>query len=257
MEKTAFFSDVHGNLEALETVLDHMRDQDPDRVICLGDLVGYGARPVKVLDRIRRLTPDFLLRGNHDEALLNGAYGFNPVARRALEWTRDRIENESPAEQKEAALDLLRSTDPSESEEDRLYVHASPRRPLMEYILPSDCHSLIEEVPEKIRKNFQQVDRLCFFGHTHQPGIITEDGQYLRPGQMGGQKNLDPDQKYMVNPGSVGQPRDGNPNASYLVLENDTVTFHRVEYNISIAQERIRKEEVLDNRLASRLAKGK
>ncbi len=249
MTRTAIISDIHANNDALEAVFDDM--EDVDRLICIGDLVGYGAEPIEVLKRVRDEQFDLVLQGNHDHAILNGASNFNPLARRAIEWTREKIKAEEPE-----FLSFLNKLSSSHSEDQTLYVHASPRDPLMEYMLPSDCFSIMADVPQKIRENLELVDHLCFFGHTHKPGVITERAEYMVPETLGFNVKFESDKKYMVNVGSVGQPRDGDPRACYVTIEGKTLQYHKVEYNIESAQRKIRAVDALDNRLAVRLESG-
>jgi predicted phosphodiesterase len=249
MTNTAILSDIHGNYDALEAVLDDM--EEVERCICIGDLVGYGAEPIKVLQRVREEKFDLVLKGNHDDAVINGASNFNPLARKSIDWTRQVIQEEAPD-----LISYIETLSSSHSEGRILYVHASPRDPLMEYLLPSDCFSIMSDVPEKIRENLDLVDHLCFFGHTHKPGIITEEADYLVPETLGSRAEFEEDKKYLVNVGSVGQPRDGDPRACYVTTDGDAVEYHKVEYDIASAQKKIRAVDALDNRLAMRLESG-
>ncbi len=251
MEKTALISDIHANLEALTAVLDDIEEQGVERVVCLGDLIGYGADPVAVIARVREADMDFVLRGNHDEAILNGAFDFNPLAQRSIDWTRTTLEDADSE-----WISFLEALPSSRTEEDRLFVHASPRDPIMEYLLPSDCFSLMNDIPPKIRENFERVDRLCFLGHTHKPGIISEDAEYQIPESFDYEFTFDEDEKYIVNVGSVGQPRDGDRRSCYAISDGRRVEFRKVPYDIESAQEKIREVDMLDNRLAERLANG-
>lgn len=249
MTRTAIVSDIHSNYDALDAVLEDM--QDMDRLICIGDLVGYGAEPIEVVQRIREEEFDLVLKGNHDDAMINGAAKFNPLARKAIDWTRERIKEREPE-----FISYLEELSSSHTEERTLYVHASPRDPLLEYLLPSDCFSIMKDIPEKIQENLDIVDNICFFGHTHKPGVITEKADYLVPESIGSSLEIDEDKKYLINVGSVGQPRDGDPRACYVVLDDNHLEYHRVEYDVESAQRKIQAVDALDNRLAMRLESG-
>jgi len=251
MEETAFVSDIHANLEALTAVLEDIQEQGVDRIACLGDLIGYGADPVAVINKVREMDMDFVLRGNHDEAILNGAFDFNPLAQKSIDWTRATLEDEDSD-----LIAFLGEQSPSRSRDDLLFVHASPRDPVMEYLLPSDCFSLMKEVPSKIKENFELVERLCFLGHTHKPGVITEEAEYHVPDSFNFEFSFDEDRKYIVNVGSVGQPRDGDSRSCYAISDGTQVRYRKVPYDIGSAQEKIRAVNELDNRLADRLANG-
>lgn len=251
METTAVISDIHGNIEAFRAVLRDIEERDPARIICLGDLVGYGPNPVEVVREARSF--DVVLKGNHDHGLIQGTFGFNPVAARALDWSRNQIQN---AENSEALLDFLRERPETHEEEQLQFVHASPRDPLSEYILPSDCRSFLDGVPPKIEDLFSRIERVAFFGHTHKPGVITEASKYVRPSDMDHGMELEEGHKYLINVGSVGQPRDRDPRACYLVTDGYSITYHRIEYDRAKTQEKIRETEHLENVLADRLASG-
>jgi diadenosine tetraphosphatase ApaH/serine/threonine PP2A family protein phosphatase len=236
-------SDVHANLEALEAVLDHAGPVDG--VWFLGDAVGYGPDPNLCVERLRSLSPDIWLAGNHDWAALGrlDLAEFNPEARMAAEWTAERLSEEVRQE--------LERVEPRLDPEDLpiTMVHGSPRHPIWEYILDAATAT----------QNFDHFDRgLCFFGHTHVPTVYEEavDGAVRVPLTAGLSIVFD-DVRRMINPGSVGQPRDGDPRASYLLYdeENAWVTFHRVAYDLKITQEKILKAG-LPARLAARLDYG-
>ena len=136
-------------------------------------------------------------------------------------------------------------------EEDKVFVHGSPRNPLNEYVFPEDIHN-----PRKIEKVFGIVERFCFQGHTHVPGVFTEDGRFLRPDQIGGVYHLGA-QKAMINVGSVGQPRDGDPRSCYVILDDATVRFRRVEYPYEETANKIYAIPELDGFLGDRLRDGR
>jgi len=236
-------SDIHANIEALEAVLMHAGQFD--RAWFLGDAVGYGPDPNACVERLSELRPEVWLAGNHDWAALGklDLEAFNPDARRAAEWTGAQLSAPSRA--------ILDAAEPRVDLPDRdiTLVHGSPRRPVLEYVLDRGTAA----------ENFDAFDTaLCLFGHTHVPVAYEEaaDGAVRvgftldQPLALGGGR-------WLVNPGGVGQPRDGDPRASYakLDLERRQITFHRVGYAIAIVQRKILAAG-LPERLAARLEYG-
>jgi diadenosine tetraphosphatase ApaH/serine/threonine PP2A family protein phosphatase len=238
--RVAVISDIHANWPALEAVLADLSDQPPvDEVLCLGDVVGYGAEPVRCLDHVRA-EGWLALCGNHDRACVDpDVLGwFNDDAAQSIHWT---IEQLGPG--RIAWLEAL----PEESDHDAaLLVHASPRSPLYEYVL--DLHSAAANLEEL-------GDRLCFHGHTHVPGVFRHIGRGVEHEyDIGTMRIAGP---ALVNPGSVGQPRDRDPDASYGVweVEASTFEFRRVPYDRAAAQRSI-LEAGLPARFAYRLDSG-
>lgn len=234
--RRAVISDIHGNLEALTAVLDDVRDQRIDDLICLGDIVGYGPNPAECLDTIRGLCRCVL--GNVDAAVLlaqtelehRGAAEPRPVGR-TIDWTRRQLfDGEQSAARREFLDELARSARLGPW----LFVHASPRNPLHEYVMPSDV-----EPGRHMDQLFALVEHYACFGHTHLPGVITTRYEYIVPGACQYQYPLG-DGKLMVNAGSVGQPRDGDPRATYVILESDHVRFRRVAYEWQTTVAKIR-----------------
>lgn len=236
-------SDIHANLVALETVL---ADAPPfDIVWCLGDLVGYGPNPNECIERIQDF-PHVCLAGNHDWAALGklDLRSFNTDARNANLWTRSQL---TPG-----ARDYLNEL-PTHLEQEGFYLaHASPREPVWEYILDANV----------AYANFAHFSTpVCLIGHTHVPIVFELHEQQQRCDLM-----LSPlpnpvrlgQRRMIINPGSVGQPRDSDPRASYamLDLENMTWEFHRVAYPVEITQERMRARN-LPWRLIERLEMGR
>ena len=189
---TALISDLHGNVPALSTALADARERGAKRVVCLGDMVGYGARPRECLEQIIALcgegaaqlgfAPGLCLKGNHEHALLNSAEDFNPNARRAIEWTREEL-TRGDRERGYALWDYLGSLEAWGQEEHVLYAHGSPRDPVREYLLPRDARD-----PGKMAALFQAMGersggaaKVCFVGHSHVPAIYYEDGRFYRP----------------------------------------------------------------------------
>lgn len=248
--KRALISDIHSNAEALEAVFADITQQDVDDIYCLGDLVGYGPDPRACIDRIMKL-PVCLL-GNHDQGALFDPEGFNSGAERAIFWTRHQLENsnENPEKQHQR-WDFLGALPRTRQEGGLLFVHGSARNPLNEYVFPEDVYNR-----RKLEKIFSLIKHVAFQGHTHVPGIFTEDFQFLSPEDLGYEYRLG-DGKAMVNIGSVGQPRDGDPRACYVILENEVVHFRRVGYPLERTIEKVYAVPELDNFLGDRLRDGR
>ncbi|MFW6108054.1 MAG: metallophosphoesterase family protein [bacterium] len=252
---TAFVSDIHSNLEALRAVLADVEEQAPDRIVCLGDVVNYGPDPVRCL-RIAR-TFDLVLLGNHEEAVLYEPIGFNVHARDAATWTRKVLEPTIFSDgAKWANWNFIRAL-PTRSEEDSVYlVHASPRDPTGEYLLPNEADPLLGEPSEKLVNCFEMIDRLCFVGHTHLPGVFREHGPFATPEDLGGEWRVPDDGKAIINVGSVGQPRDRNPDACYAMFDGEVVRYHRVAYDREKTCEKVKAIKGLPDRGGTRLLKG-
>lgn len=240
--RTAVLSDIHSNLEALDAVLAAADDAGCRRVIVLGDIVGYGADPEGVIARLAERDA-VAIAGNHDLAA-TGAFDvswFNDVAATAIRWTAETISND--------ARGYLQALSPRRGTDAALLVHGSVRDPIAEYLL---------SIPDA-RASFALDDfSVAFFGHTHLPTVFrrTEDG--VVSGwvlDQGIELGLEPGVRYMLNPGSVGQPRDRDPRAAFLVWENGRVTGHRVPYPIEKAARKI-LDAGLPRWLADRLTLG-
>ena len=238
--RIAVLSDIHSNLPALDAVL---ADAGPvDGIWLLGDVVGYGPDPDGVIDRLRD-TGAQGVRGNHDAAAIGGSEidWFNPDARRAMEWTRTAI---SPA-----SVAWLRDLPERRSLDGCELVHGSPREPLWEYVtslsIARDNLALLHEP-------------IGLHGHTHVPVAFIEEGERVegRTPADGASLRLD-GRRALVNPGSVGQPRDGDPRASYMVLDPSagSMTWHRVAYDVEPVQAAMRAAG-LPGFLISRLSIG-
>ena len=225
--KILIISDIHANQTALETVL--AEAGSVDATWCLGDLVGYGPDPEQCVSRIRQLPNLVCVIGNHDAALLNliDTAAFNPEARQALHWTMDKLSTDS--------LDFLRSLSSRQDMELVTLAHASPRQPIWEYLLDTRTATT----------NFNYFDTpYCLVGHTHLPVLyyLPDESQMasLVIPENNTQLTLAP--RSIVNPGSVGQPRDRDRRAAYGILDTEEYVFHfrRVEYDIASVQDRMR-----------------
>ena len=250
--KTAIVSDIHGNLTALEAVLEDIQRVGVDRIVSLGDVIGYGPNPNECLDRVMEF--DFSILGNHDSSALFDPEGFNATAEQAIFWTREQLE--TPPDGAEAGhrrMEYLCQMPRAVEEEGVLFVHGSPRGPTNEYVFPEDVQN-----PKKMDKLFSLFSRLCFQGHTHVPGIFSADHRFTRPSDLDGPYSLITDQQsLMVNVGSVGQPRDGDPRSCYVIHESDSITFRRVEYDFEKTIQIIESIDALDDFLGHRLREGK
>jgi predicted phosphodiesterase len=250
----AFISDIHSNLAALKATL---ADIDAlgtvDRILCLGDVIGYGPQPVETLE-LTASRCKLILMGNHEHAVLHGAYGFHASAKKAIDWTRKTLDEVTPGSRRKALDLLIRELPVRHQIDDLLLVHGSPRDPVMEYVLESDLWDGAD--PHKMEEIFAHIPRLCFVGHTHRPGIFTEDRVFLPAAELPDGFDLSDGGKYLVNIGSVGQPRDRDARACYAIFSGDAVYWRRVAYDIPDTQSRFKDIPDLDPRLADRLALG-
>ena len=233
--KYLVISDIHANLEALEATLEAADSYD--RILVLGDLVGYGADPNGVIDRVRALPTAAIIRGNHDKVStgIDGVEGFNPVARKAVEWTTEALTTEN-----------------------RAWLVALPQGPVLVDDLTELCHGTPNDEDQYV---FDQIDALrairsarrplCLYGHTHVPAVYTLKEQQPPGGRSRSNQDgildgtapvhgspfriaLDDHSRYLVNCGSVGQPRDGDPRAAYGLLDTTAraVTIIRTPYDV-------------------------
>ncbi len=251
-ERRAIISDVHANLEALTAVLRHIKSQGISEIYCLGDTIGYGPDPVACLDLVMENCTVTLL-GNHDQAATFDPEGFNPIALRAIFWTRDQLDSGLGGRQKvDARWDFINELPRRHEEGQLLFVHGSPRDPVNEYVFP-------EHIYDKARMEnlMRRFEKYCFQGHTHIPGLFMESGRFFSPASIDQHAVLG-EEKMMVNVGSVGQPRDEDPRACYVELNiaNNTLRYHRVEYEADITARKIYAIPDLDNMLGDRLKRG-
>ena len=243
-------TDIHSNLEALEAVLERAGSQF-DQVICCGDLVGYGPNPNEVTETVRKLQPTVLIRGNHEKAALGltDLSLFNPLARSAALWTQTQL-----------------------SEENRRYLQAIPSGPAAASGFTVVHGSLLDEdqyvldLDDALQSLSFAAHSLTFFGHTHVQGgfVRFKDGRAgtlspeLRPGVSESRLALDSENKYLINPGSVGQPRDYDPRAAFAIYDQEVevVRFFRVGYPVERTQQKMR-EARLPQYLVDRLGLGR
>jgi predicted phosphodiesterase len=245
--RIAVLSDIHSNLEALDAVLARARDENAEATYVLGDIVGYGADPDAVTARLLEQPSVTLIAGNHDLAATGrfDTQWFNDVAATAIEWTTSVMRAET--------RDALSALEPRGSAAEGLLVHGSVVDPATEYVLHVDA----------ARASFNaEPFACCFFGHTHLPTLFVRDKQTRIDGRTlrdGVRVTLDGDSdRYMINPGSVGQPRDGDPRASMMIFDTSerSAVVHRVPYPIEQAAAKIR-DAGLPRVLADRLSAGR
>ncbi|MCH2145025.1 MAG: metallophosphatase family protein [Phycisphaerales bacterium] len=275
--RTVIISDVHANLEALETVLEDVAGRAHDRIICLGDVIGYGPDPCACIDLVEQHC-EFSLLGNHDYACLYEPTNFNPIAVQGSYWTRAQFEPEGDglrnddAARRQAYLHLMRTFSYLDDDRDYLLVHASPKKPLSEYLFQDDVQKA-----SKITGAFSAMrgGAYAFVGHTHVPGVFSaerdQEGrisidslyEFDYANELEGPFELDTcdgRMSFIVNPGSVGQPRDGDPRASYAILDTSgpvpTVEFTRIAYSAETTRAKIHANRHLGDRLGDRLIVG-
>jgi predicted phosphodiesterase len=230
MIRRAIISDIHANLPALEAVLADIATQHVDELVCLGDICGYGPQPIECIQRMRGMAK-WILLGNHDEAIYKEPIDFSPNARVAVVWQRTLLDPRAvPGPESEERWTWLQSLQPQRREQNVLYVHASPRDPIHEYVLKEDFDPSCGG-PTLIGKAiFDAVDWLCFCGHSHRPGVVAEDYRWWLPEELEhGRSILRLGFKTIVNVGSVGQPRDGHPEACYALFDFDPKAGRAVE----------------------------
>lgn len=242
-------TDIHGNIDALEAVLADAGDVDAH--LLLGDVVGYGAGPNEVIARIRELAPAAMIRGNHDKVIagLEIPESFNPAALQSAAWTAEAL-----------------------TPDHREWLAGLPQGPAIVDDVIEICHGMPHDEDEYLftpRDASRAMDAarrpVCLFGHTHVPAcyvqslddpdlLLVEDTGQGRPVVL----SLDERRRFVINPGAVGQPRDGDPRAAYAVYDHDarTLALARIEYDVELAQRRIR-DAGLPDILARRLAVGR
>jgi predicted phosphodiesterase len=268
----AVISDIHSNLEALQAVLADIDRRSIKEILCLGDIIGYGASPRECLDLVIERCK-INLCGNHDHAVFYEPFNFNLGAEHACYWTRQNLEDEPKKAPRDRRWEFLGKLPTRISYEGLLLVHASPRRPVNEYLFAEDVYTN----PNKILANFDRLEpqhRACMVGHTHVPGVFLDDPYFETPDDL-----PDPfvyvisdEEKAIINVGSVGQPRDRDSRASYAVIDvqenvstngqpggayRAKLEFIRVEYDIDKAVKKILAIPELDDFLGLRLMEGR
>ncbi len=239
----AIVADIHGNLEAFIEVKKQLKKQNIDKYICLGDIVGYGANPKECLELSKRLF-DVIIAGNHDWAccgLFDVKY-FNPYAREAVLWTQNVINEEEK--------NFLRSLPLTRQVDDFEIVHGSLYHP--------DEFNYILSISDALKTFKLMKTQICFIGHSHAPAVFSRDEknriEYIDRNEVRLENNL----SYIINVGSVGQPRDGNPKSSYCIYDRDkkVIKIERIAYPVAITRDKIIKAG-LPPFLAIRLGSGR
>ncbi|HVZ94933.1 MAG TPA: metallophosphoesterase family protein [Phycisphaerales bacterium] len=257
---TAIISDIHSNASALRAVLKDIDARGIKRIVCLGDIIGYGPDPLECVDLVAERC-EWSLMGNHDFGVLYEPTNFNPGAESAAYWTRDQFDGQGDAAARTRRYDFLGRLrvrvveTPPDGTRAILAVHGSPRRPINEYIFPDDALS----APDKMKQIFTLIDGIAFVGHTHVPGVFTDEPDFWPPDELGPERcyRFREGEKAVLNVGSVGQPRDHDPRASYVILHPDRAEFRRVEYDIDVTANKIRATPELSDWLADRLYEGR
>lgn len=252
--RTAIISDIHGNLEALNVVLGDIDERGVDRIICLGDIVGYGPNPVECVDLVAQRC-EWSLIGNHDFGVLYEPTNFNLAAEQAAYWSRTRFEDGEDRDLAAKRWDFLGRLRVRVGFDDFLCVHGTPRRPINEYLFPEDALNS----PVKMKQIFERFEKHCLVGHTHVPGVFTDEPDFYPPGDLDGVYTFVEGERAIINPGSVGQPRDLDPRASYAVLDQEKgkVEFHRLEYDAQAVAAKIHAIPELADWLGDRLLEGR
>jgi len=256
----AVLSDIHSNLEALTAVLADIEKRGIKAIYCLGDVIGYGPDPGECLDLIIEKTKWCVL-GNHDYAAFYEPTNFNYAAEQASFWTREVLETQEEKEVRDRRWGFLGELPMRQRLETKLganatiidFVHASPRRPVNEYIFPDDVYTN----PLKVRLLFERVEHICFVGHTHMPGVFLDEPDFYLPDELSNVYPIVDDEKAIINIGSVGQPRDKDSRASYVYVNENEVHFVRVEYDFETTIGKIMAIEQLDSFHAERLRDGR
>lgn len=237
-EPIAIISDVHGNLEALTAVIDDIRGQGIRTIVNLGDTVGYGPDPAACIDLVDAACAVNLC-GNHDYAVLFDAEGFNPIAKKSVDYHRKLLQPtpENDDEEVERRWCWLSNLEPMHEGDGFESMHGSPRQPITEYVLPSDP----EMDPLKISDIFSAMSQhVAFVGHTHFPGILEENNEsFLMLSAISNRYRVSEDTRAIINVGSVGQPRDRNPRSCYLIFDGEYVNYRRVEYDVEKTVQKI------------------
>lgn len=241
--RAALISDIHGNLEALTAVFEDIEKQKVDKIHCLGDVLGYGCDPVACVHLVEK-NCDIKLLGNHEYAVLGlvSTANYNAAAQTSTDWTRSELTD--------VELSLIADFQMTQTMQNSLLVHASPNEPDRWHYILSDDTGL--EAFAHFKEKF------CFHGHSHVPRIFIE-----RPGSLpriqAGHSFLPGDEnRYLINVGSVGQPRDNDPRACYVIYdtENHEIEYRRVDYDIAATQQKMTQAR-LPEMLISRLSLGR
>jgi diadenosine tetraphosphatase ApaH/serine/threonine PP2A family protein phosphatase len=251
----AILSDIHGNLEALHAVLGDIAGLGVDSIDNLGDITGYGPDPIACIELTMSMA--IVLQGEFDDRVVHGLEGcaYSLHAGESIEWTRNLLMSSTAATgSRRSSIAYLASLPISHSEGETLYVHGSPVRQ-SELVSPEDIHN-----QAKMERIGEKIEHVCFNGHTHIQGIFVEYGsegwRYFAPEECGEGFRID-QRKVLCNVGSIGQPRDGDWRAGYVLYDGTTIAFRRVEYDIAATIDKIYSVPELANFLGDRLRLGR
>jgi predicted phosphodiesterase len=258
MESVAVISDIHSNLEALTAVLADIDARGIKTILCLGDVIGYGPQPKECLDLVLSRCA-ITMMGNHDFAVMFEPNNFNMGAESAAYWTRQQLEDEPDKAARDRRWEFMGKVPVKMSLTAEqcpvgpaIMVHGSPRRPVNEYIFPDDIYNN----PNKLQGLFDRIENVCLVGHTHLPGVFLSTPDFYTPDELGGVFKID-NHKALINVGSVGQPRDRDNRAGYVVLEKNLVRFVRVAYDVETTIAKVKGIADLDDYLGNRLREGR
>lgn len=239
---------IHGNLAALTAVLEDIRTRGVERIVCLGDVVGFGPSPIECLDLVRDAC-FMTVRGDHDHAVIESVDGFIPKIAAGLTWTREQLD----AGGDPSRFEFLNETLDSFASAGIAFHHGSPRS-RDEYIYARD----VKADPRKLRASFAATEKVSFVAHTHVPGVLIDEPLGWRSAQeIDDYFHYKKGNKALVNVGSVGQPRDGDPRACYLEIQKNEMYWRRVAYDINDTVSRLEAIDALTPDLAIRLKKGR
>ncbi|MCC8165296.1 MAG: metallophosphoesterase [Planctomycetes bacterium] len=255
-EPIAIISDVHGNLEALTAVIDDIRGQGVRVIYNLGDTVGYGPDPVACIDLVDAACAVNLC-GNHDYTVLFDAEGFNPIAKKSVDYHRKllRPPYDNDDEEVTRRWEWLANLEPMHEDKGFEAMHGSPRQPITEYVLPSDP----EMDPLKTADIFSAMSQhIAFVGHTHFPGILEENNEsFLMLSTIASRYRVNDAVRAIVNVGSVGQPRDRNPRSCYVIYDGQMISYRRVEYDVEKTVQKILSQPEIHPASGLRLRDGR
>lgn len=255
-EPIAVISDVHANLEALTAVIADIRGQGVRNICNLGDTVGYGPDPMACIDLVDAACTVNLC-GNHDYAVLFDADGFNPIAKKSIEYHRSVLRPDPTEDDPEAVRrwEWLAGLEPMHEGSGFEAMHGSPRQPITEYVLPSDP----EMDPVKLADIFAAMSRhIAFVGHTHFPGVLEEHNEtFLMLSGIANRYRVSDACRAIVNIGSVGQPRDRDPRSCYVIFDGQIVTYRRVEYDVEKTVRKILAQPEIHPASGLRLREGR
>jgi len=240
----AILSCVHANLEALQAVVEDATRRGVEQIISIGDVVGFGPDPVACVDLVRERCA-IALRGCHDQALLEGAAHLTAQTCDGLAWAKESLGPERIA--------WLETLPTSYDAGGIIFCHASPREHVSEYLFPED----VRRDPRKIARALEKTEKVVFVGHTHIPGVFRADPLRWTPAApLENYFHYRRGEKVIINVGSVGQPRDGNPKACYLEVNKNEMYWRRIDYDVQQVVAKIQSNSRLTASTAQRLQRG-